>query len=246
MLWRPPHLWKTLFIILLDVAFIRLGFWQLDRLQERRAANVVLAQRLEAPPVVVHQTDAAADWAQWVDQRAVAEGVYDFDHQLAIKQQSYEGQPGIHLAAPLVLPDGQHALLVHRGWLPLDQAAPAAWRAYDQPGQVTVAGVLQPSQSLPATARTARSAPLDAQRAVFRLDIPALQTEIPYTLLPVYLLEAPAGTASDSLPLRLEAEVDLSEGPHLSYALQWFAFAIIFSVGYLYYLRRQAVGRPAG
>lgn len=241
MLIRPPYLWKTLLIVALDVAFIWLGLWQLDRWQARRAANALLAQRLAAPPVLVQTTAPDADWEQWVDQQAVAQGVYAFEHQFAIKQQSYEGQPGIYLAAPLVLPDGQHAIIVHRGWLPLDQASPAAWSAYDQPGQVTVAGVLQPSQALPSTARATRSAPLDAQRATFRLDIPALQTEMPYTLLPVYLLEAPADAPADRLPRRLEAEVDLSEGPHLSYAIQWFAFAIIFTVGYLYYWRRTVV-----
>ena len=32
-------------------------------------------------------------------------------------------------------------------------------------------------------------------------------------------------------------EIDLSDGPHLSYAIQWFAFATILLVGYAAYVR---------
>ena len=36
-----------------------------------------------------------------------------------------------------------------------------------------------------------------------------------------------------ALPYRIEPEVDLSEGPHMGYALQWFAFAIIAGLVYV-------------
>jgi surfeit locus 1 family protein len=52
-------------------------------------------------------------------------------------------------------------------------------------------------------------------------------------LLPVYLLEAPGPQGNAVLPYRIEPEVDLSEGPHMGYALQWFAFAIVAGVVYV-------------
>ncbi len=71
-------------------------------------------------------------------------------------------------------------------------------------------------------------------------------------LLPVYLLQSPAPEGNVTLPYRSEPEVDLSEGPHLGYALQWFAFAITAGVIYLALVRsrekkaeRVASGREA-
>jgi surfeit locus 1 family protein len=49
----------------------------------------------------------------------------------------------------------------------------------------------------------------------------------------VYLLEAPGPEGNIALPYRIEPEVDLTEGPHLGYAAQWFAFAVVAGVVYV-------------
>jgi surfeit locus 1 family protein len=64
---------------------------------------------------------------------------------------------------------------------------------------------------------------------------------MPYELLPIYLLQAPDGSA-DGLPYRAEPERDFSEGPHLGYAVQWFLFAAILGAGYLGYVARHPGG----
>jgi surfeit locus 1 family protein len=40
-------------------------------------------------------------------------------------------------------------------------------------------------------------------------------------------------------PIPYQPELDLTEGPHLSYALQWFAFAVLTVSGFAFYVRRQ-------
>ena len=67
----------------------------------------------------------------------------------------------------------------------------------------------------------------------YRLDVEAIQAQMPYELLPVYLLQSPLAEGNGNLPVRIETEIDLSEGPHLNYALQWFTFALIAGVIYL-------------
>ncbi len=50
----------------------------------------------------------------------------------------------------------------------------------------------------------------------------------------------------DGLPIPQVVELDLSEGPHLGYAGQWFLFAAILAVGYPFYVRRQEIARKSG
>jgi surfeit locus 1 family protein len=79
----------------------------------------------------------------------------------------------------------------------------------------------------------------------FRVDIPRIQQQVPYSLLPVYLEQGqpnlsslPPVSTSVALP-RPDIQIDLSDGPHLSYAIQWFSFAVILLAGYVTFFVRQ-------
>src|SRR5206468_2239768 len=74
---------------------------------------------------------------------------------------------------------------------------------------------------------------------VTKVDIARIARQLPYPLLPVYLLlqrQSPAQTGQ--LPQRATL-APLSEGPHFSYMIQWFLFASIGIVGYPIVLRRE-------
>ncbi len=236
------HRWKTLLILLLDIAFIRLGIWQLDRLDQRRAANILVAQRVNAPPLRLNDLPATTDWFDLVNRRVTAEGEFDVDRQIMVQFQTYEGRPGVYLLTPLRLTGSDQAVLVNRGWLPLDQADPTQWAQATAGGVITLTGYLQ-TAGRPDPGATVAPGSSPFQPEALRLNVPELQAQIAYPTLPVYLLEAPPTPPQTGPPYRLQPNIDLSEGPHLSYALQWFAFAVIFSGGYVYYLRRSLVGR---
>jgi surfeit locus 1 family protein len=68
------------------------------------------------------------------------------------------------------------------------------------------------------------------------VDVAAIEAQLPYALLPIYLQQVPPTDGNDSLPFQGELEPDLSDGPHLSYAIQWFIFAAILGVGYVYFV----------
>jgi surfeit locus 1 family protein len=233
----------TLLVIAAMAVMTRLGIWQLERREQRIARNADLAAKLEAPPISLNAAAAAAAWPLPEDRTAVRNlpaevaGQYDFDRQLLLVQQNYRDMPGAHLVVPLVLSDTDQAVLVDRGWVPFDDVQSGRWREYDdQRGPVTISGRVQPPQIL--FGQAGEQAQTDATAAQpetewYRIDIEAIQGQMPYTLLPVYLLEAPGPEGNMALPYRIEPEVDLSEGPHLGYAMQWFAFAIVAGVVYL-------------
>ena len=65
-----------------------------------------------------------------------------------------------------------------------------------------------------------------------------ISQQIPYSVLPVYI--QPDVDANDNTPpIPYQPEIDLTEGPHFGYALQWFTFATLLYLGYPFYLRRQ-------
>ncbi len=235
----------TLLVLAAMAVMVRLGVWQLERRQQRIAANADLVAKLEAAPISLNEAAAAAIWPLPEDRKAVrnlraeAAGQYDFDQQLLLVQQNYDGMAGAHLVVPLVLNDAGQAVLVDRGWVPYEEVASGRWQQHDDPrGPVTISGRVQPSQILPnQTANQTSAGPQEAKSEWHRIDIDAIQGQMPYHLLPIYLLEAPGPGGNASLPYRIEPEVDLSEGPHMGYALQWFAFAIVAGVVYVAALR---------
>ena len=221
----------TLLALVAIGVMIRLGFWQLDRLTQRRAFNAEVSRRLQAPPLTFADLTSLGD-PLGLEYHAVAlRGEYDFTQQVALSNQDWQGQPGVRLITPLVIADSNRAVLVDRGWIPYEESAPANWNKFAELGMVEVRGWILPTQtSLFPTAPVTRH-----QDSWFRVDIAALQAQISHPLLPVYIQQSP-DPARKQLPYRSELNVDLSEGPHMGYAMTWFAFAAILSVGYAGYV----------
>ncbi len=237
------RLWWSALIVLVGMAvMIRLGFWQLDRLAQRRASNAALVHQLALPPLSLAgdplpaELRAGGDLTALKNRAASVRGTYDFSHQVVLKLQSWQGQPGVHLVTPLRIEGSSQAVLVDRGWVPYNNAAPDSQRQFDEPGPVTVTGRFQLSQPLPAAAVQ----PGDPQAEWYRLDIAAIQAQVPYPLLPVYIQQSPPPGGNAKLPYRVEPVYDLSDGPHLSYAVQWYSFSLVLGGGYVYYVYKNA------
>jgi surfeit locus 1 family protein len=232
--------WATLLVLIGMGVLARLGVWQLDRLQQRRAANALLAVQLAAAPVPLDLTLDDAALLALEDRQLSASGVFDLERQFVLRNQFLDGTVGVRLFTPLQLADGR-ALLVDRGWLPETEADRARWTAYDVSGEVTVSGYLLGPEKPPRAGLDSYSNSPDAPSdAWFWLYIDAIQQQMPYDLLPVALRLLPDNeSAASALPRLTARDVDLSEGSHLSYAIQWFLFALILGVVYLALVARQ-------
>ena len=180
-----------------------LGFWQLDRLDQRRAFNQQRQAALAAPPIQL--SGATLPQGDLRDRQAIALGEFDYARQVAIRNQSNAGQPGFHLVTPLLIAGSDQAVLVNRGWIPVDEADPASWRSFDEQ-QICVEptpsagpwrnanncpqyGILQPTRRRPDG--TVSALPQDTVTGWYRLDIEAIGQTLPYPLLPVVLQLTP-------------------------------------------------------
>lgn len=228
----------TLLVLVGTALCVRLGIWQLDRLEARRAFNAQVQAMRALPPLNLDKD--GSDSIQNMEWRAVQViGHYDFENQIAIRNQYYGGQYGYHLMTPLLF-DGT-AVLVDRGWIPADgNSAPDDWRKYDEVGEVNLSGQIRLGQGKPAIGGVADALPGNGVRLELwnNADVARIAGQLPYPILPVYI-QLDADVQDTKPPIPFQPEIELTEGPHFGYALQWFAFATILFVGYPFFLRKQ-------
>ncbi|MFN9575652.1 MAG: SURF1 family protein [Gemmatimonadota bacterium] len=209
---------------------VRLGFWQLSRLAERRTFNARLSARFAAPPVPI--AALPSDTAESRYRRVQLAGTWDVAREVRLVSRTRNGSPGNHYVTPLRRPGTDTVVLVNRGWVYAQDAKtpadPARWRPRaDSATGIAFVDVFP--MGLPGAAGTAEDSAV-----IRRLDPPALRDRWPYPVAPFYLVLQPSVDDTtrdrDSTPVRL-ALPPMSEGPHLSYALQWFGFASVAVVG---------------
>jgi surfeit locus 1 family protein len=217
---------------------VRLGFWQLDRLHERQARNEAVRAAQLRPPVPLDSAAfavAASDAAAWEWRPVEASGSYRHEGDMVLRARARDGRPGVHLVSPLVLPDGR-VVMVNRGWVPAPDGATADVRALRTAAPVRVRGVLRAMQAgadagMPASGRAGRDTTWR------RVDLAVARVRAGGPVLPLVLQQLPSSADPADPPLP-EPLPELSEGNHLSYAVQWFSFAVIALVGLVVLLRR--------
>jgi len=147
----------TLLVFLGTAVCARLGIWQLDRLEQRRAFNTQVESMRAAEPLDLNnELPENISTMEW---RAVTvTGEYDFENQVALRNQYNGDQYGYHLVTPLLF--NGTAVLVDRGFIPADgNSAPADWRVYDEEGTVSVTGQIRLGQVKPAFGGVADALP---------------------------------------------------------------------------------------
>ena len=231
-------IFTSLLVLAATIVLIRLGIWQLDRLAGRRAFNAQVAFALAAPPVDLNrEIPSNIESMEWRSVRVT--GTYDFENQITLRNRYFRDQVGYHLITPLLF--SGKAVLVDRGWIPADgNAAPQDWRMYDEAGGITVTGQIRLGQEKPAFGGVEDPEPAEGERLLIwnNLNIGRIADQIPYSILPVLI--QPVMDENDSAPpIPFQPELDLTEGSHFGYALQWFTFAGILFFGYPFFLRKQ-------
>jgi surfeit locus 1 family protein len=244
----------TLLAVLAVIVLIRLGLWQLARLDERRAFNTHTLTQVNAPVLDLNQP-IPTEIAQMEYRPVTLRGTYDFDHQVALRNQDYHLNLGAHLLTPLHLAGSDQVIIVDRGWIPQADFLAGNWAKFDQPGETTLQGVIRLAQTAPDFGRATDPtlAPGEAPLTAWRLaNIPAVAGQLPYPIITtIYVQRTPEtegvlSVENPTEPLPSAPDVDLSEGNHQSYALQWFSFAFTLAVGYPFYVWHTTRKRQAG
>jgi surfeit locus 1 family protein len=224
------------FAIIAAAACVRLGIWQLRRLGERRARNALIASRLDS--AAVDPSALPRDTASARFRRVRVTGVPDYEHELVYATRTRLGSPGVDLLTPIRRPGTDTAILVNRGWVysPDGSTVDAPkWRDRDS---VFVGYV----EELPSSGGASFAS---RPNVMARLSYDVVAKSLPYPVLPIYVV-ALAGADTSTAPDRIARLTvpPLDEGPHLSYAIQWFGFALVALVGTAFVVRQKRDGAP--
>lgn len=222
-----PGLWPTLITLLLFGILLSLGFWQLDRADQKRA---LLAEYRSGATTELLKIDAGLDGVAGLQyQSASASGRYDGMHQFLLDNRVHNGMAGYEVLTPLKLDDSV-AVLVNRGWIPLGGSRETLPAVPVDGNPRTVVGRIRDvsqkgfslGQEQPRSGWPYR---------ILRADIPRLAKELGYRLLPLELLldpSQPDGYVREWHPV-------MTFGPerNVGYAVQWFALAVTLMIIYL-------------
>jgi cytochrome oxidase assembly protein ShyY1 len=213
----PRWLVSHVFVLTMVVVMTALGFWQLGRLDERKDRNVEVRSALEADPVVIENL-LGTDPPQHTS--VIAGGEYLDEHSFLVANRTFESQPGFWLATPMRLDDGR-VVVVSRGWVPRLWVAGLDQRVVETPaGRIEVLGRVRESVEGGRIGDGATTLP-----EVSRIDLPMVEELLGIAVEDSWVQLAVQAPPLGDLPVPVPRP-SLDEGPHLSYAFQWFFFSL--------------------
>ncbi|WP_150049302.1 MULTISPECIES: SURF1 family protein [Methylomonas] len=233
--------WPGLLLYLaLSVVLCRLGFWQLDRAEQKRQLQQHLMAAQELSPLSFSElTHSEPERIRY--RQAVVRGRYDFAHQFLLDNQIHNGKPGYFVLTPLIIADCDCAVLVNRGWLALpdgnrnslpqisvsqnDRTVRARVNRFPGVGY-KLAGAETPSATWPSVLQL--------------VDAEVLTNTLGYRLLP-FQLELSADDSDGYLRVWKTVN-DMPPEKHIGYAVQWFILALTLTALYLWTIFRQRSG----
>jgi surfeit locus 1 family protein len=208
--------------VLMAVLCLGLGFWQVRRLQARQSANAILAGRRFAPEVELDSLPR--DTADAHFRRVHIRGIYDHGQEIIYTLRGRNGSPGVNILTPLLRPNKDTAVLVNRGWVYSPDGTTIDTRPWREADIVNGHGFVE---TFPTKGPFPPPNPT-RPRSFRRLDRSALAKLFPYPIANYFVVLTDSAVAP----------APLDEGPHRSYALQWFSFATISIIGLVIFLRR--------
>jgi len=244
------NLIATVLLAITAITCILLGRWQLSRADERLAIAAVIERGRHAQSINLNRADQADMLQAW--RPAEAEGIWQPQFSLLLDNRNLEGKPGLWLATPLLLPDG-NAVLVLRGWFARPIGSEVSPRIQTPPGQQRVTGEIalrvprlfelwgarESAQSSLPEAWPAQGAALQTgERSeetsrlprLQNIDITELSKRLNIKFLPVVLMQK--DTPEDGLK-RVWPEPSVDSDKNMGYAMQWFGFAAIAVIAWL-------------
>lgn len=227
--------------VLAAAGCIRLGFWQLSRLEQRRAKNALVAAQTTAPVVTVAQA-RMQDTSQLHWRRVTFRGVPNYEKEVVLSARSQSGTVGVQIVTavrPIDHAWGDTSILVIRGWMPSADGRSYERTSTAEGDTLTVDGLV--TEFPPAGTGAVR---MPSTRHAFRwLERDTLSRETESALAPFVLLQLGDTVQRDVAKIVRVPPPSLSEGPHKSYAVQWFVFATVALLGFAAYMVTQYSSR---
>ena len=211
---EPLALLKSLIALLLVIFCLWGSQWQYHRGVDRHARNAVIEERIAQSPIALTSvTGTLADY-EW--QPVSTSGSFNKEKQILLRNRYNDGKYGYEVLTLFTSTDNK-SFWVDRGWVQAGATATTPPVLTPLPeGEVTINGRLRLDSSLPRGSFFAL--PGKGEGLVSELNAQSqLNTEKFY----IDLLSGSQASLTPEVPAQLP---ELSDGPHMAYALQWIFF----------------------
>lgn len=232
-----------LVVALMVFGCLKLGMWQWHKAEQKQAITLALAEGKLNVVELAAQGKLDENGIEALHTRAVKlTGHYLPAHAFFLDNQVEQGQAGFHVLTPFLLSDNRTVILVNRGWvagfsdhqkLPVIQTTE---------GQQTVAGMLWHQKK---TGFQLGQADTHWNKVQQVIDFEYLQKQLPYPLVPHAILKLDPGVAQDGFVRHWDVPAGQVE-KHLSYAYQWFGFALASILIGVYQMLEKRQGKESG
>lgn len=232
---KPKWIGFHLLCLAAIVGMISLGLWQLRRLDEKQTFNDRVTSHDAAAVVQLDPQMLTGDPDDLIYRRVETTGTYLAEPQFEVVNVSQDGTTGRNVVNALALADGT-LVIVNRGFVPIAATVPAP-----PSGEVQLLARLKAGQT--AGTGQPRDDGTQALTEIRRVDLEALGQQFDQPLAPMYLELVSSTPAEPAGVVSPVAFPTLSDGPHLSYTIQWFIFSISVAVGWVFAVRKSARDR---
>lgn len=217
-----PNWRASMLVLMLLPLLVSLGFWQLDRAEEKRQLQYLFAQRQADGPLPIAQLYDTEDLQY---QPVTLRGEFINDKAVLLDNRIYHGRFGYEVITPFQLEGKDKIVLVNRGWLAGDNSRRTLPDIKPVEGLVDLtAEVYVPQGEM---LRLADEQSQGWPRVLQSVTIKDLAPEFELPVFPysVRLTEGSAGSYQANWVL-----VNLQPEKHTGYAVQWFAMSFTLLV----------------
>ncbi|HSH42122.1 MAG TPA: SURF1 family protein [Arenicellales bacterium] len=226
---RPGWITTLATVALLPV-LIGLGFWQLDRAEQKTAIRDQYLERGRLEPVDLNRQTLDARAMDF--RNAVARGRYLPGFTIYLDNKVLDGTPGYQVLTPLAIQGTERVVLVNRGWTAWGQTRQELPRVDTPDGPVEVSGRLRaPPEDYFTLGDEAGET--EFQRRWQNLDLERYRRVTGLAVATLVLQLDSGGRGGEGLVQQWPEYSDIWIDRHKGYAVQWFALALTLVVLYV-------------
>ena len=222
----------TLVYLCLLPVLLALGMWQLDRSEQKRAffksqEQAIAIETLHLSAVLKNNTKALRY------RQVEVTGHYDVAHQFLIDNQISGGKAGYFVLTPLILTGEDKAVLVNRGWIPLNPNRSVLPDLQINKTEAIITGRINNFPSVGIKLAGAEIPTAGWPSIVQVVDSNVLAKKLGYSLFQ-FQIEL-AKELPDGYKREWHTSTIMPPEQHTAYAIQWFALALTLTILFIWY-----------
>lgn len=214
--------WLNTLLMIVGVSILAsLGFWQLDRAEQKRQLEEAVEERLKSDPLEITGALNEGEIEQF--RKLVVRGEYSGNEEILLDNATWNGKAGYHVITPLRINNSERFVLVNRGWIPVGADRKIVPETTVPEGEQLIRGRLGRIKGKPAFISS--ELPVDSSdgRVWFYLDGDYFSKKTGMVIEPYLLL---LNKESEGGYVREWPDYEGRYGMHMAYAVQWFSFAL--------------------